>query len=69
MESHKETPSMAILYKWKCQFLPFTKLENWRMVEQVLSGEVWLVPVVGGGEGRQRIWEGEYSANTVYTCM
>jgi hypothetical protein len=23
----------------------------------------------GGGGGEERAWEGEYSANTVYTCM
>jgi hypothetical protein len=27
-----------------------------------------LVPVGGGGHGK-RVWEGEYRANTVYTCM
>jgi hypothetical protein len=37
-------------------FFFFTKLKN-RKVEQVLSGG-W-VPV-GGGGGRERVWEGEY---------
>jgi hypothetical protein len=46
-------------------FLSFTQSKNKR-IEQVLPGG--LVPV--GGE---RMWrkgiEGEYGANTVYTCM
>jgi hypothetical protein len=50
-------------------FFSFAKSEN-RRVEQVLSG--------GGGEGwdqwegrrsGERMWEGEYSANSIYTCM
>jgi hypothetical protein len=43
----------------------FTKSEN-KKAERVLPGA--LVPV-GWGGGRERVWEGEYSANTVYTCM
>jgi hypothetical protein len=37
MEMYKETPSIAILNKQKCQFFSFTKLEN-RKAEQILSG-------------------------------
>jgi hypothetical protein len=25
--------------------------------------------LVGGGRVGERVWEGEYSLNTVYTCM
>jgi hypothetical protein len=38
------------------------------------KGPVWvgageeLVPVREGGGGGESVWEGEYSANTVYTC-
>jgi hypothetical protein len=28
-----------------------------------------LVPVGEGRRGRERVWEGEYGANTMYTCM
>jgi hypothetical protein len=43
-------------------FFPFTKSEN-RRAEQVLS--------VGRGRGGigEGDWEGEYSTNTVYTCI
>jgi hypothetical protein len=39
------------------------KSENWR-AEQVLPGQ-GLVPVEGG----ERMWEGEYIANTMYICV
>jgi hypothetical protein len=35
-------------------------------MEQVLSGD--LEPV-GRGGGEERVWEGEYDANIVYTCV
>jgi hypothetical protein len=41
-------------------FFSFTKSE------QVLPGEVGTSE---GGRGGERPWEGEHSANTVYTCM
>jgi hypothetical protein len=43
-------------------FSSFTELENSR-VEQVLAR--WCF----GGRLWGRTWEGEYGANTVYTCM
>jgi hypothetical protein len=43
----------------------FKKLENWK-AEQVLPGG--LEPVGKGGCG-ERVWEGKYGANVVYTCM
>jgi hypothetical protein len=46
MEVPKDTACIEILYKQKCHFFYFTKLENMR-VEQVLSGGL-----VGVGEGR-----------------
>jgi hypothetical protein len=49
----------------KLSVFSFTKSEN-RSAEQVLPGD--LVPVGVGADG-ERVWEGEYSANTVYTCM
>jgi hypothetical protein len=49
----------------KCLFFSFTKSEN-RRVEQVLPGGNWH-QWEGGGVG-ERMWEDEYSANTVYTC-
>jgi hypothetical protein len=54
---------MAILNKEKCHFF-FTKAEN-RRAEQVLPEEV-RTSVGGGGK---RVYEGEYSANTVYIYM
>jgi hypothetical protein len=33
------------------------------------TGPAWgVVPMGGGGDG-ERVWEDEYNANTVYTCM
>jgi hypothetical protein len=51
---HKETPCVAILNKQKYHFFSSTKSET-RRAERgfVLGGE--------------RTWEGEYSANIVYT--
>jgi hypothetical protein len=28
-----------------------------------------LAPVGGGGGGGERVWKGEYGANTMYSCM
>jgi hypothetical protein len=61
---HKETPYIAILNK-NVFFYIYTKSENWK-VEQVLWGEGG---GTSGGGRRKKAWEGEYSANTVYTCM
>jgi hypothetical protein len=33
------------------------------------TGPVWGLTSVGGGRGGERVSEGEYSANTVFTCM
>jgi hypothetical protein len=40
--------------------------KNHRTGEWNRSSLGWLVPVAGGGGG-ERVWEGEYGANTVYT--
>jgi hypothetical protein len=53
-------PLIALLNK-----LFFSKTEN-RKVKQVLSGE--LVPVGGGGH-KERVQEGEYGRNVMYSCM
>jgi hypothetical protein len=44
----------------------FSKSENRRAEQVLLGGEL---VSVGGGRGGERVWEGEYSANTVYSCM
>jgi hypothetical protein len=55
------------LKQTKISFFSFTKSEK-RRVEQILPGGRDLYHWKRGG-GRERIWEGEYSVNTVYTCM
>jgi hypothetical protein len=40
--------------------------EEWRGQRAAGGG---LIPVVWGGGGGERVWEGEYGANKVYTCM
>jgi hypothetical protein len=47
-------------------FFSFTKSEN-RRVEQVLPGGIGATG--RGAGGGERVWDGEYSANTVYTCI
>jgi hypothetical protein len=42
------------------------KWENRRRAEEVLSGGSWYQWEEGGGG---EMMEGEYGANTVYTCM
>jgi hypothetical protein len=54
---HNETSCVAILNKQNFFFF-------YKMGEQ----EGVLVPVEGGGD-RDRVWKGEHSVNTVYTCM
>jgi hypothetical protein len=47
-------------------FFSLTKLEDKR-VEHILPKEIGT-----GGRGEEvgkKVWEGEYSANTVYTCI
>jgi hypothetical protein len=46
-------------------FFSYTKSEN-RRVKQVLPGRGGWYQCEGGG-GRERMWESEYGANTVYT--
>jgi hypothetical protein len=46
----------------------FFHLQNQRTGGHNRSCLGGLVPV-GGVRSREREWEGEYSANTVYTCM
>jgi hypothetical protein len=33
------------------------------------TSPAWEVGTGEGGESGERAWEGEYGANTVYTCM
>jgi hypothetical protein len=44
-----------------------TKMEN-KSAEQILMRWVWLVPA-GRGRWQGKSIEGEYVANTMYTCM
>jgi hypothetical protein len=65
MEMQKETPCVVILNKQKCHLFLFFL---YKIGEQDLPGVEGLVPMegrVGGEIGK----EGEYGANTVYTCM
>jgi hypothetical protein len=49
--------------------MSFFLLQNWRTGGwNSPVGQGGLVPVGGGGYG-ERVWEGEYAINTVYTCM
>jgi hypothetical protein len=63
----RKTPCVVILSKNFILFFSFTKSEN-RRVDQVLpESKVWYQwEGRGGGE---RVKDGEYGANTVYTCM
>jgi hypothetical protein len=64
MEVPQGNACVAALNKQKCHFFfSFTKSENKR-TESCLG----TVGIVGEGGGK-RVWMGEYSANTVYTCM
>jgi hypothetical protein len=65
METSQGNSLCSYLKQGKMSFFSFpsTKSEN-RRVEEVPRG--W----VGGlDRGRERMWDDEYSANTVYTCM
>jgi predicted ATP-grasp superfamily ATP-dependent carboligase len=64
MEMSQENSLSSYLKQTKMPFFSFTKSE--KRAEQILSRA--LVPV-GGGGGVERVKEGEYDANTVYTCM
>jgi hypothetical protein len=33
------------------------------------TGHVWGMTPVGGGRYKERVWEGEYGENIMYTCM
>jgi hypothetical protein len=48
-------------------YFSFTKSEN-RRAEQVLPGVEGFYQWEGG-EDVKRVWEGEYSTNSVYICM
>jgi hypothetical protein len=69
MEVPQGNSAVAILNKQKCHFFFFVKSEN-RRAEQILPGTGWgaCYQWEGAGSG-ESVWEGEYSANTVYTCM
>jgi hypothetical protein len=54
-----------LLNKQNCHYFSFVKSEN-KMVEQDLSGGLIQV---GERKRGEKLWKGEYSANTVYTCM
>jgi hypothetical protein len=59
---HKETPHTVILNKQKCHI--FFSFREGR------TGPVWgdwYQWEEGGGE--ERVWEDEYGANIVYTCV
>jgi hypothetical protein len=64
MEVPQGNSLCSYLKQAKMSFFSFIKLENRRM-EQVLPD--WYQWEEGGGW--ERVWEGEYSANTAYTCM
>jgi hypothetical protein len=48
----------------KMSFFSFIKLEKRRQNRSCLGG--WYL---GSGRSGERAWEGEYNANSVYTCM
>jgi hypothetical protein len=54
----------ACVHKSNSDSYAFTNLENRKMEQVLYKG----VPVGGRGCG-ESVWEGEYSENTVYTCM
>jgi hypothetical protein len=58
--------SYRYLKKETCLFFLFFLLQNQRRAKQVLLRGVGLAPE---GAGRCQGKEGEYCANTVYTCM
>jgi hypothetical protein len=33
------------------------------------TGSVWGLAPVGGGGYQERVWEGEYGGNIMYSCM
>jgi hypothetical protein len=68
---HKATPCVANLNKQKCHFSSSFLMQNWRTGGQ----NKFCLAGVGGGwyqwewGGGGKMMKGEYSANTVYTCM
>jgi hypothetical protein len=67
MEMSQGNSLCSYLKQTKMSFIfSFTKSEN-KKAEQVLPCRSWYQ-----WEGRrdgERVWEGEYSANTMYTCV
>jgi hypothetical protein len=60
----------SYLKQTKCHFFSYTKPEN-RRVEQVRSWRGWhqWEEEEEVGKGWERVWKGEYGANTMYSCM
>jgi hypothetical protein len=59
--------SLHSYLKQKCHFFSFYKIGEQNGGTGPAWGGGWL-PWVGAGGG-ERVWQGEYSTNTVYTCM
>jgi hypothetical protein len=57
--------SLCSSLKQTMSHFSFSKLENKRAEQVCLGGLVSM----GGGVDGGRVWEGEYGANTVFTCM
>jgi hypothetical protein len=64
---HKQTPCVGILNKPKHYFFFFYKNQRTGGWNRSYLG--WGLEPQGGGGDRERIWEGECSANAVYTCI
>jgi hypothetical protein len=59
---HSETPCIRDLKQTKNAFF-----QKWRIKSKI--GPVWgLVPVRRGGY-KEKVWEGEYGRNIMYSCM
>jgi hypothetical protein len=51
-------------------YLTQTKISFFKNGEQEdKTSPAWVLASVGWGGCRERVWEGEYGDNTVYTCM
>jgi hypothetical protein len=61
---HKKSPCVAILNKQKCGFFFIYKIKGEQNRSCLVGWYQW--ERKGGGE---KVWEYEYGANTVYTCL
>jgi hypothetical protein len=68
MEMSQGNSLHSYLKQTKCLFL---FLQNWKIEgwNRCCRGGGERLILVGGGRVGERVWEGEYSLNTVYTCM